>query len=566
MGPFDYIIVGAGSAGAALAARLVEGSDARVLLLEAGEARHEDFWVRVPIGVAKLLTNPRYVWQFQTEAQATLTGQQIYWPRGRMPGGSSSVNGMIFVRGDPREFDYWAELGNPGWSHADLLPYFRRMEHTRLGDDATRGRSGPLSVTSLRDVFENPLSQAFLQACVQAGVPQVDDYNGERYEGVSYLQLSTERGQRCSSAKAYLSTPRPNLTLVTGAVVTGIRLEGRRATGVTYRVDGATHRALARCEVALAAGPIKSPQLLELSGIGDAGRLQMLGISVCHHLPGVGENLIDHLQSRLAFECTEPITLNDIMSSPLRQAWMGMRYLMNRRGPMATPSASVHALARTRTIEDRPDVKIQLHHISGADRYAKKGYGLDPFPGFSIGFFQLRPRSRGSVHATSPDPDDAPRIDPCYLGHEEDAATMLRALRLARMISRQAAFGRYLKRETRPGIEIDDDEALLSYIRTSGQTSWHPVGTCRMGIDELAVVDSALRVRGIDGLRVVDSSVMPTMCSSNTNAASIMIGEKGADLMLEDRRGRSPIGWADASSVSKSVEPLRSTGQPGRTA
>jgi choline dehydrogenase len=535
---FDYIVVGAGSAGAALAARLAEGGDGRVLLLEAGEARHEDFWVRVPIGVAKLLTNPRYVWQFQTEAQATLIGQQIYWPRGRMPGGSSSVNGMIFVRGDPREFDHWAALGNDGWSHADLLPYFRRMEHTALGDDAMRGRSGATSVTSLRDAFENPLSDSFLQACQQAGIPKTDDYNGERYEGVSYLQLSTEGGQRCSTAKAYLATPRSNLKLVTGALVIGIEMDGLRATGVRYRVGNTTRSASARREVALAAGPIKSPQLLELSGIGDAERLQALGIPVRQHLPGVGENLIDHLQSRLTFECKEPITLNDIMSSPLRQAWMGMRYLINRRGPMATPSASVHALARTRASEDRPDVKIQLHHISGADRYAKKGYGLDPFPGFGIGFFQLRPRSRGSVHATSTDPGAAPRIDPRYLDHEEDRDTTLRALRLARVISRQSAFGRHLKRETRPGIGIDDDEGLLDYIKASGQTSWHPVGTCRMGPDAQAVVDCALRVHGIERLRVVDSSVMPTMCSSNTNAASIVIGEKGADLMLEAWRIR----------------------------
>lgn len=535
---FDYIVVGAGSSGAALAARLAESGDSRVLLLEAGEARHQDFWVRVPIGVAKLLTNPRYVWQFNTEAQTGLDGQTIYWPRGRMPGGSSSVNGMIFVRGDPREFDHWAALGNDGWSHADLLPYFRRMERTALGDDAMRGRSGPLSVTSLRDAFENPLSDAFLQACQQAGIPRVDDYNGTRYEGVSYLQLSTEGGQRCSTARAYLSSPRPNLTLVTGALVTGIEMAGRRATGVTYRVDGTTRTASALREVALAAGPIKSPQLLELAGIGDGARLQALGIPVRQHLPGVGENLIDHLQSRLAFECTEPITLNDIMSSPLRQAWMGMRYLVNRRGPMATPSASVHALARTRPEEDRPDVKIQLHHISGADRYAKKGYGLDPFPGFSIGFFQLRPRSRGSVHVIGTDPLAAPRIDPRYLDHEEDRETVLRAIRLARTISRQAAFGRHLKRETRPGLGIDDDDGLLAYVKASGQTSWHPIGTCRMGRDGLAVVDNRLRVRGIDGLRVVDSSVMPTMCSSNTNAASIAIGEKGADLMREDRRSR----------------------------
>jgi len=538
MDTFDYIVAGAGSSGAALAARLAAGGEASVLLLEAGEARHDDFWVRAPIGLPKLLTNPRYVWQFNTEAQAGLNGQTIYWPRGRMPGGSSSVNGMIFVRGDPAEFDHWAALGNRGWSHAEVLPYFMRMERTRVGSGAVRGRSGPISVTSLRDAFDSPLSGAFLNACEQAGIPRTDDYNDGSYEGVGYLQLSTGGGRRCSTARAYLSQPHPKLTLITGAMVLGVELDGQRATGVRYRVDGVTRQARASREVVLSAGPIKSPQLLELSGIGDANRLQALGVSVRHHLPGVGENLSDHLQSRLTFECTEPITLNDIMKSPLRQAWMGARWLLTRRGPMATPSASVHALARTRTTETRPDVKIQLHHISGADRYAKKGYGLDPFPGFSIGFFQLRPLSRGSVHVTSTDPEAAPRIDPRYLDHEEDRATVLRALRLARTVSRQSAFGQLLKRETRPGIDVEDDAGLLAYIKTSGQTSWHPIGTCKMGQDPLAVVDERLRVRGVEALRVVDSSVMPTMCSSNTNAASIMIGEKGADLMIEDWRAR----------------------------
>ena len=534
MANFDYIIVGAGSSGMALAQRLAERTDRRILLLEAGSPRERDFWVQTPIGIAKILKNPDYVWPFQTEPQPELISQQIYWPRGKMPGGSSSVNGMIYVRGEPSEFDHWAELGNSGWGYRDLLPYFKRLESSRLGADTYRGRHGPISVTHLCE-DPNRFSDAFIDACQAAGIPKTDDYNGADFEGVGYLQLSTRNGKRCSTAIGYLHglPHRDNLHLITEAHATGLIFEGNRAVGVRYWKDGQEHQANAAIEVVVSAGPIKSPQLLELSGIGQGKRLQSLGIPVIADVPGVGENLSDHLQSRITFAASQAGTLNEVMASPWRTALMGAKYLLTRKGIMATPAATAHALARLHPSDTRPSVKIQMHHLSGADRYAStKGFGLDSFPGFAIGFFQLRPQSRGHVHATNPDPHQDPRIQPNYLSAEIDRQELIEGFRLSREVARQSALAGLIERETRPGIDIQSDQEVLDYIKKSGQTSWHPIGTCKMGIDAMAVVDPQLKVRGVTHLRVVDSSIMPTMPSSNTNAASIMIGEKAADLIL----------------------------------
>ncbi len=451
------------------------------------------------------------------------------------------------MRGDPLELDHWEQLGNPGWGSGDILPYLKRMESFAQGDPAYRGHDGPMHIT--RYVDRDPLSQGFIAGAQQAGVPVVEDYNGPRFEGVSYLQYNTRGGWRRHTGDNYLrpAMRRPNLTVQTGALTQRVLLEGRRAAGLVYRKGGEDITVRARREVLLCAGSVQSPQLLELSGIGNADVLKRAGVAVAHHLPGVGENLRDHLHVRLGFETQLNITLNTILRNPLLQAKMGARWLFLGRGLMSTSSATSMAIARSSPDLPRPDIKMQLHQLSMASshyggregaRSLAERMGLDPYPGFSIGCYVLRPESQGSVHIRGPRADDPPQIHANYLSAEHDVRTIVAALRMIRKVAAQPGLAQHIVRETRPGPDAKDDDALLDHARATGQTSYHPIGTCRMGHDPRAVVDAKLKVHGIDGLRVCDASIMPTMVASNTNAPSIMIGEKASDLVLADAATR----------------------------
>jgi choline dehydrogenase len=528
---FDYIVVGAGSAGCVLANRLTASGRHRVLLIEAG-GRDRNPWIHIPLGYGKLFTNAKVNWLYNSEPEPELNNRSIIQPRGKVLGGSSSINGLLYLRGQREDFDHWRQLGNAGWSFEDVLPYFRRAEDQERGEDELHGVGGPLAVTDVRD--PHPLCEAFIDAAVQAGYPRNDDFNGPEQEGAGYFQLTARNGRRCSTAVGYLrpARKRQNLVIVSDALATRVLFEGRRAVGVEYMRDGRKHRARAEGEVILCGGAFNSPQLLQLSGIGPAELLRAHGIPVVADMPGVGADLQDHFQGRIQYRCTQPITMNDAVNSWTGSMRAGLRYMFGRRGILAIGAGYAGAFLRTDPKLASPDVQIHLI-IFSAD---KLGGGLHPFPGFTMSVCQLRPESRGTVRIKSADPAAAPAIQPNYLTTQLDRDTMVAGMKLMRRIMAQPAINSFVAEERNPGPACASDGDLLAYLRATGTTIFHPTSTCRMGSDAKAVVDERLRVRGVQSLRVADGAIMPTVVSGNTNAAIIMIGEKCADMVLQDAR------------------------------
>jgi choline dehydrogenase len=511
----DVVIVGAGSAGCVLAHRLSADPRRRVLLLEAGP-RDRSLWIHLPIGYGKTMFHPVYNWGFRTEPEPHMNERRIYWPRGRGLGGSSSINGLIVVHGQPEDYDAWAAQGNPGWGWQDVLPYFNKSR---------------MATSAISEKHE--LIEAIIAGANELGIPRVEDFNGPNQEGVGYYRLFTKNGWRSSSATAYLreAERRPNLRVVTGAHVSKILFEGTRATGVQFS-EGNNPVEIHAGEVILSAGAIQSPQLLQLSGVGPSQWLSSLGIPVVADLPGVGENLQDHLQLRVMYKCTKPITTNDDLASLWGKARIGAKWLFTKKGPLAIGINQGGLFTRVLPESKTPDVQFHFATLSAE----LAGAEPHPWPGFTMSVCQLRPESRGTVRIRSTDAREAPAMQPNYLSTDLDRRCAIEGIKLARTLAATAALKPYVAEEYRPGANAKSDEDLLEFARNYGATIFHPSGTCKMGSDAMAVVDAQLKVRGIENLRVVDCSIMPTLVSGNTHAPVVMIAEKASDLIINARR------------------------------
>lgn len=527
---FDFVIVGAGSAGCALANRLSESGRHSVALIEAG-GRDTSPWIHIPVGYFKTMGNPKMDWSYITEPDSGLNGRSINWPRGRVMGGSSSINGLLYVRGQKQDYDHWRQLGNEGWGWEDVLPCFRRAESWEGGETELRGGSGPLSVTATR--LSRHAVDAYVQAAQSAGYKFNEDYNGETQEGVGFFQLTALNGRRCSSAKAYI-TPvrqRSNLEILTGVLTERVTIEDGRATGIVVQRSGASETIRARREVILSAGAIGSPQILMLSGIGPGEHLSSTGITVVRDLPAVGQNLQDHLQARPVFKCRSS-SINTETNSFWKQTLIAIEYALKRTGPMTMAASLGTGFLKTRPELETPDIQFHLQPFSTD----KIGTGTHPFDAFTASVLQLRPQSTGHLELRSNSINDHPVIHANYLATPLDQQTIVDGIKIARRIAGFEPVKSEIIEEYAPGDAVgeNDDEAILDWARNTATTIYHPTGTCKMGQDEHAVVDPRLKVHGVEGLRVADASIMPVIVSGNTNAPAIMIGERASDYILED--------------------------------